>query len=170
MLFVTSLAQIDPFLYGYFSDETLEHGERVGLALLHAAHHLEIGFSPQMLPEITPAAPSGSSGYSPSQGLWFNTDQIMQLADEYPEHRQTLCRYVREIELFRAKARRLYAEPSEALDRSGAEWGGGWGGHSNPDYGRKLTGSSVSAIPMIIVFLSFQKYFTRGITVGAVKG
>ena len=41
---------------------------------------------------------------------------------------------------------------------------------SNPDYGRKLTGSSVSAIPMIIVFLSFQKYFTRGITVGAVKG
>ena len=56
---MTSLAQIDPFLYGYFSDETLEHGERVGLALLHAAHHLEIGFSPQMLPEITPAAPSG---------------------------------------------------------------------------------------------------------------
>ncbi len=41
---------------------------------------------------------------------------------------------------------------------------------SNPDYGRKLTGSAVSAIPMIIVFLSFQKYFTRGITVGAVKG
>ena len=41
---------------------------------------------------------------------------------------------------------------------------------SNPDYGRKLTGSAVSAIPMIIVFLSFQKYFTRGISVGAVKG
>ena len=132
---MTSLAQIDPFLYGYFSDETLEHGERVGLALLHAAQNLEIGFSRQMLPEIIPAAPYGSSGYSPSQGLWFNTDQIMQLADEYPAHRETLCRYVREIELFRAKARRLYAEPSEALDRSGAEWGG-WGGHSNPDYGR----------------------------------
>lgn len=41
---------------------------------------------------------------------------------------------------------------------------------NRPDMGRKLTGAAVSAIPMIIVFLSFQKYFTRGITVGAVKG
>ena len=40
---------------------------------------------------------------------------------------------------------------------------------SNPDYARKLTGSAVSAIPMIIVFIAFQKYFTRGITMGAVK-
>lgn len=41
---------------------------------------------------------------------------------------------------------------------------------SGPNYGVKLTGSSVSAIPMILVFLAFQKYFTRGISVGAVKG
>ena len=34
---MTSLAKIDPFLYGYFKDETLEHGERVGLALLSAS-------------------------------------------------------------------------------------------------------------------------------------
>ena len=38
-------AQIDPFLYGYFLDEALEHGERVGLALLHAAKNLEIKFN-----------------------------------------------------------------------------------------------------------------------------
>ena len=41
---------------------------------------------------------------------------------------------------------------------------------SNPDYALKLTGSAVSAVPMIIVFLVFQKFFTRGIAVGAVKG
>ena len=41
---------------------------------------------------------------------------------------------------------------------------------SNPDYALKLTGSAVSAVPMIIVFLVFQKFFTRGISVGAVKG
>ncbi len=40
---------------------------------------------------------------------------------------------------------------------------------SNPDYARKLTGSAVSAIPMIIVFIAFQKYFTRGIALGSVK-
>ena len=37
---MTNLAHIDPFLYGYFSDETLEHGERVGLALLQASKNL----------------------------------------------------------------------------------------------------------------------------------
>ena len=133
---MTSIAQIDPFLDGYFSDETREYGERVGLALLHAAENLEIGFSSRMLPEITLEAKHGSSGYSPSEGLWFRTDIITELAGQYSEHRETLLRYVREIDLFKSKARRLYAEHSEALDRAGAEWGGGWGGHSNPDYGR----------------------------------
>ena len=42
---MTNLAQIDPFLYGYFLDESLEIGERVGLALLHASKNLEIKFS-----------------------------------------------------------------------------------------------------------------------------
>ena len=39
------LIKIDPFLYGYFENEALEHGERVGLALLCAAKNLEIKFS-----------------------------------------------------------------------------------------------------------------------------
>ena len=133
---MTSLAHIDPFLYGYFLDETLEHGERVGLALLHAAKNIEIRFSPRLLPETAFETRYGTSGYSPSEGLWFNTDNILKLAGDFPEHAETLCRYVRELELFRDKAKRLYSEPTEALNLSGAEWGGGWGGHSNPDYGR----------------------------------
>ena len=46
-----NIAQIDPFLYGYFLDDTLEHGERVGLALLYAAKNIEIRLSGQLLPE-----------------------------------------------------------------------------------------------------------------------
>ena len=42
---MTSLAKIDPLLYGYFFDEALEHGERVGLALLHAAKNIDIKFT-----------------------------------------------------------------------------------------------------------------------------
>lgn len=38
-----------------------------------------------------------------------------------------------------------------------------------PDLSRKLTGAAISALPLLIVFISFQKYFTRGITIGAVK-
>lgn len=38
------------------------------------------------------------------------------------------------------------------------------------DYGAMMAGAVCSALPMIIVFLSLQKYFLRGITIGAVKG
>lgn len=38
-----------------------------------------------------------------------------------------------------------------------------------PDVGRRLTGAAIAALPMIIVFLIFQKSFSRGITVGAIK-
>ena len=133
---MTKLAQIDPFLYGYFSDDTLEHGERVGLALLHAAKNLKIKFSRQLLPETSFETKYGSSGYAPSEGLWFSDEDILKLAEEFPEHKETLHQYIQELKIFRSKATRLFSETTESLNRSGAEWGGGWGGHSNPDYGR----------------------------------
>ena len=38
------------------------------------------------------------------------------------------------------------------------------------DYGLLMAGSALASVPIIIVFLIFQKYFTKGITMGAVKG
>ena len=38
------------------------------------------------------------------------------------------------------------------------------------DMGLLMAGASLAALPIIIVFLIFQKYFTQGITMGAVKG
>lgn len=131
-----SLAKIDPFLYGYFLDETLEHGERVGLALFHAAQNIEIRFSEKMLPETSFETKYGTSFYTPSEGLRFEIDNIEKLAEEFPEHKETLKEYIEKIKIFRSKSQRLNCELTDALDRSGAEWGGGWGGHSNPDYGR----------------------------------
>ena len=131
-----SLAKIDPFLYGYFLDETLEHGERVGLALLNAAKNIEIRFSEKLLPETSFETKYGTSFYTPSEGLRFELDNIEKLAEEFPEHKETLKEYIEKIKIFRSKSQRLNCELTDALDRSGAEWGGGWGGHSNPDYGR----------------------------------
>lgn len=37
-------------------------------------------------------------------------------------------------------------------------------------YGQMMAGATLSALPMIIIFVAFQRYFTRGITLGAVKG
>ena len=41
---------------------------------------------------------------------------------------------------------------------------------NSTDYGLLMAGSALASVPIIIVFLVFQKYFTKGITMGAVKG
>ncbi|MDO5089285.1 MAG: carbohydrate ABC transporter permease [Leptotrichiaceae bacterium] len=38
------------------------------------------------------------------------------------------------------------------------------------NYGLLMAGALLASLPMIIVFLMFQNYFTQGVTVGAVKG
>ena len=43
-------------------------------------------------------------------------------------------------------------------------------GESSTDYGLLMAGAALASVPSIIVFLIFQKYFTKGITMGAVKG
>lgn len=39
----------------------------------------------------------------------------------------------------------------------------------NPNFAYKMAGATVAAIPMLIIFIMFQKYFTGGISIGAVK-
>lgn len=40
---------------------------------------------------------------------------------------------------------------------------------NQPNYGLKFAGATCAALPMLIVFIAFQRYFTQGITMGAVK-
>lgn len=43
-------------------------------------------------------------------------------------------------------------------------------GENSTDFGLIMAGSALAAVPILIVFIIFQKYFTKGITMGAVKG
>ena len=38
------------------------------------------------------------------------------------------------------------------------------------DFGLIMAGAALASIPIIVVFIAFQKYFTQGIAMGAVKG
>lgn len=38
------------------------------------------------------------------------------------------------------------------------------------DFGLIMAGASLGSVPIILIFILFQKFFTRGITMGAVKG
>lgn len=41
---------------------------------------------------------------------------------------------------------------------------------NSTDFGLIMAGAALASLPIIIVFIIFQKYFTKGITMGAVKG
>ena len=43
-------------------------------------------------------------------------------------------------------------------------------GEMSTDFGLLMAGAALASIPIIIVFVAFQKYFTQGIAMGAVKG
>jgi len=43
-------------------------------------------------------------------------------------------------------------------------------GEFNTDYGMLMTGAAIAAIPMMLVFFVFQRYFVEGIRIGGVKG
>ena len=43
-------------------------------------------------------------------------------------------------------------------------------GENSTDFGLLMAGSALASVPIIVIFIIFQKYFTKGITMGAVKG
>lgn len=43
-------------------------------------------------------------------------------------------------------------------------------GEMSSDFGLIMAGAALAAVPIIVVFIAFQKYFTQGIAMGAVKG
>ena len=43
-------------------------------------------------------------------------------------------------------------------------------GEMSSDFGLIMAGAALASIPLIVVFIAFQKYFTQGIAMGAVKG
>ena len=106
---MTELFRLDPLLWGYFQDESLEEGERVGLALIAAAKYGEFGFSAQLLPEPCWNRPDKASGYSPYEGLWFRPEALEALLEEYPEHEKALRSCISRIRIRQQKMQRLRA-------------------------------------------------------------
>ena len=43
-------------------------------------------------------------------------------------------------------------------------------GEMSSDFGLIMAGAALAAIPIVAIFIAFQKYFTQGIAMGAVKG
>ena len=43
-------------------------------------------------------------------------------------------------------------------------------GEMSNDFGLIMAGATLAAVPIVAIFIAFQRYFTQGISMGAVKG
>ncbi|MBQ6263538.1 MAG: hypothetical protein IJK58_08510 [Clostridia bacterium] len=125
----------DPMQIAYFENKGLERAERVGLALREGAKSFDISFGKRILPQVFAGPHGDGAGFGFSDGLTFRHDD--EYYNAHPEERSRLDT-AREATLpYRQTAQTLFRTPEyEALQGAGVLWGGGWGGHSNPDFGR----------------------------------
>lgn len=131
----------DPFSRAFLENRDKSMEERIALGMLEAAHYQPIRFPENcMLPTVGTLAVNGAAGYSFGSGIFVDGGAYNRLIDENPEHKEEL-EEIRDLILPMRTDVRFYNSTSESYHRiwnSKACWGGGWGGHANPDYDRIL--------------------------------
>ena len=128
------IAKIEPLAYTFLKYEGLEIAERIGLALKEHAKYGDLAFDKFHLPRF--GFGGRLSYFSFADSFTYCYGGIDSLIAEYPDL-EAQFREVREKLLVLNDARRCYRdERVKALDSAKACWGGGWGGHANPDFGR----------------------------------
>ncbi len=127
----------DPVTIAFFSDEELEYGERAGLGIIGLAECCDITFGNQIFAEAVNYTPYGGSGHGASCGTMLNPEYSQQMAELHPKYEKEFLAYEKKIKTFLAAAHGdVTAQAHKLLSSGGAEWGGDWGGHANPDFGR----------------------------------
>jgi formate C-acetyltransferase len=139
---MTELHEIEPFGAAFHESEGKPHNIRMALALKAVAERAPIDFLPgEYMPNASPVTPTSGvyytfgSGFAVDEGkLRENEERYPELAGELRAIREDVCRFSTGAVLAASKDRTM-----ERLASTGACWGGGWAGHSNPDYDRLLS-------------------------------
>ncbi len=128
------IAKIEPLAYTFLKNEGLEIAERIGLALAEHAKFGDLGFDKFHLPRF--GFGGRLAAFTFGDSFSYSYGGLDSLIAEYPDL-EAQFREAREKLLVLIDARRCYRdERIKAYDKSKTLWGGGWGGHSNPDFGR----------------------------------
>ena len=129
----------DPVADAFWQGEETEIAERVGRALRESAKSMPIDFCDRAMPYVHPHAPTSmlSFVYDSSMNYRFGTEQ--KIRDAFPDDPEALEYADRMYERFFTYNHMSQHIPFEGEMRTRADsygWGGTWGGHSNPDFGR----------------------------------
>ena len=72
-----------------------------------------------------------------SSGLSYDFGRAKSLAEKYPEHKEEAEKYYQIMWAHHIACKDALRSPQHnKINGDQAEWAGGWGGHSNPDFGR----------------------------------
>ena len=128
------IKKIDPMLYGFMKDESLELAERIGLALIEGARYGDISYDRSYLPSFQFQCATTNFGFSDSFN--YNWNSIPELIAEHPEYEEVLTAVQPKITCHQQTKGINRNSMYSVLAGAQAVWGGGWGGHANPDFGR----------------------------------
>ena len=126
--------RLEPLLYGYFKDESLEQGERLGMAIREYARYGDLGFDKYHLPRC------GFGTYlvhfTPGDSLASEYRGLERAVQDHPEKEGLFRELMGKFTLLQRSRATFRDDRTCALDEAKAMWGGMGGGHANPDYGR----------------------------------
>lgn len=133
---MTDIRQIEPYGFTFYENRELPLNVRMAMASRETAKYCSLSISENFLCYASSETPTSGMGYNYSSGVWVNEGRFRENAEKYPEHAELLneiCGYVRDYSTGMQIGRHQDAYQQE-LASTGACWGGGWAGHSNPDY------------------------------------
>ena len=133
--------EAEPFSRAFLERRGLSMNERVAYGMLEAAKYLPISFPENcLLPTVDDRAENGAVGYRFGGGIRMDDGKFERLIAEYPEYAGELRDIWEQMKRFVTDYRyhSMCTGADLRLRRTSVCWGGGWGGHANPDYDRFL--------------------------------
>ena len=133
---MADMKKIAPFAYGFCKDLTLELPERIGLAILEGAKHIDISFGRTILPFGSLSTCVGGAFFNFATSLTCEYEMVEELLEKYPENAEEINGYLSEFTQYNSPMREHRNQTEFAMTVSDAIHGQEWEGHSNPDFGR----------------------------------
>ena len=129
---------VDPFSRVFLENESLSLEERIGLGMMEVATYTDIHIDePIVLAHAFPLASDSAAWYLFGSGIVAVESRFDDNIRQHPEYREAL-EEIKEKMLPYSTQNKINAAMSEeehAFTDQFFGWGGGWGGHGNPDYG-----------------------------------
>jgi len=134
---MTKNRKIDCFANGFLEHPELPYEERIGLGLVELAKYTDISFNDYILPTAAGCPKDSATGYMYAACVKVYPEKYDELIEKYPEEADGLRENKEEmVSYFLHELSYPSADAGARLGSTHAGWGGGWGGHANPDYGR----------------------------------